>query len=133
MNFPCSGFLFIALTRIPPKATWEGKDLFKLSIHHQFPRQRPWRTAAHWLAPPACPACFLIPPKTTCQRTGLPTEGWAFQQPSTKKMHHRLVCKPIFSRHFLNRGSLLRDDPSLCQVDKNLTSIEALGFFFLKN
>ena len=37
-------------------------------------------------------------------------------------MPYRLAYSPILRRHFLNRGFVLSDDSSLCQVDIKLVS-----------
>ena len=85
------------------------------------PIQRPWRVlliVLPWLAQPA----FLWSPRspardgTTHNRLGPP------HQSLIKKMLYRLAYSPIIWRHFLNRGFLLSDGDSLCQVDINQAS-----------
>ena len=79
------------------------------------------------LLPRAClPACLenLEP-----QSQGWPhphqSMGWALPLPHQsliKKVLYRLVCSPVFWRHFLNRGSILSTGSSLCQMDRTLVS-----------
>jgi hypothetical protein len=49
--------------------------------------------------------------------------GWAIaHQPPSKKMLYRLACSPILWGHFLNGGSFLSGDISLCHVNRILAS-----------
>jgi hypothetical protein len=48
-----------------------------------------------------------------------------------KKTPYRLAYSPIIWEHFLNWGSLLSDDFSLCQVDIKLSSTDAKNWKIL--
>ena len=66
------------------------------------------------LPPLACSACFLIKPKTTSPRMAPTTMGWALPPWSlVEKMPYIWISW----RQFLNWGSFLCDNSSLCQVD----------------
>jgi hypothetical protein len=75
------------------------------------------------LLPIPSSACFLIVPRITIPGMAPSTMGWAlpYQLP-VKKMPCRLAYSPILWRHFLNQGSLLSDDFSMCQFDIELLS-----------
>lgn len=87
--------------------------------------QRPWRGAAYWLAlpfHPACSDCYLIL-RTTSPGMIPPKMGWAFPHQSLiKTILYKFACSIVLWKHFLNWGSLLLDDSSLCQVNIKLTS-----------
>jgi hypothetical protein len=70
--------------------------------------------AAYWLAPLACSAWFLIEPKTTSARMAPPTMSWVLP---SRSLIEKIPYSWISWRHFLNWGSFLSVDSSLCQVD----------------
>lgn len=75
-------------------------------------RQRSWRMLLTDLLLMACSACSLVEP--TSPGMASPTMGWALS-------HWSLIQKMPYSwiswRHFLNWGSFLSDDSSLCEID----------------
>jgi hypothetical protein len=73
----------------------------------------------------ACSACFLIESRTSSPGMAPPTRGWAlFHQSLIKKMLYWLASSLVLWRYFLNWGSLLSDDISVCQVDIKLSSTD---------
>ena len=133
----------------PIKATWGGKGLFGLhfhiTVHHQrksgqeLKQDRNLETGADaesvegcdltGLLLAACSACFLVEPKTTSPRMASPTMGQAFPHPtSIKKMFYRLA---FILRHFLEWGTLLFSDSSLCHIYIKLSSTKRKDLFGL--
>ena len=91
--------------------------------------QSPWRGAAYGLFPLACSACLLIEPRTTSPGVVSPTMCWTLSHPSLiKKMSYKHVYSPVLWRRFLNWGSFLSDDFSLCQVDIKLSGTYSKHF-----
>jgi hypothetical protein len=81
--------------------------------------QRPWRCATYCLAPYGLLNCFLIEPRTTSLEMVPPTMAWFLP-------HQSLIEKMLYNwiswKQFLNWGSFLCDDSSLCQIDTKPTS-----------
>lgn len=74
----------------------------------QEPQVRNWSRGLG-AASVACSACSVIAFRTTCLRVALPTVGWTVPHQSLiKNMLHRLAHRPIWWKHLLNRGSLLK-------------------------
>ena len=53
----------------------QDRSSHKAGTWRQELMQRPWRSAAYWLASPGCSACFLIEPRTTSPGRALPITG----------------------------------------------------------
>ena len=59
----------------------------------------------------ACLTCFLIPPRTTSPGMAPLTMGWPLRHQSLIK---NMLYSWVLCRYFLNWGSILLDNPSLC-------------------
>ena len=71
----------------------------------------------------ACSVCSLIESRTSNLLMAPPTMGLALSQPPLiKTTPYRFTFSWILWKHFLNWGSLLSDDSSLCQVDIKVAS-----------
>jgi hypothetical protein len=101
-----------------------GQELKQGRTWRQELMQRPWRSAAYWIALMACSACFLIEPRTTSLGMAPPTMGIPHgpHQSLIKKMPNKLAYSLILWRQFLNRSSFFSDDSTLCQVNRQLAS-----------
>lgn len=78
----------------------------------------------------ACPACYLIEPRTTNPRMVPPAMSWALlHQLLIKKMPYKRSHSLILQRHFLYWRSLLPDDFIMCQVDIKQTKIPSDSTF----
>ena len=76
--------------------------------------QRPWRNAVYyWLAPHGLLSLLSYRTQVHQPRDGTPHQSLIKKMPSSW----------ILQRQFLNRGSLLSDNSSLCQVDIKLARI----------
>jgi hypothetical protein len=80
--------------------------------------KKTWRGAAYW--PSSHGLLSLLELGTTSSGMAPPTIGWALP-------HWSLIEKMCYSwiswRHFINWGSFLSDDISLCQVDTQNQSL----------
>ena len=74
----------------------------------------------------ACSICFLRESRTTSPGMAPPTMHWALPH---KSLIEKLSYSPILWRHFLNWGSLLSYNSSLCQVDIKLASTNVHGLW----
>jgi hypothetical protein len=102
------GFLLLWLNETPwPKASWEGKSLFCLYFHitvnhwrdvraetgRQELLHRPWKSAAHWFAPPGLLNLIFYRTRITSPGMLPPTIGWALPYQSlVLKMPYKLSC-----------------------------------------
>jgi len=84
--------------------------------------QRPWNgVTSYWLASHGLFILLLIEPRITCPEGPHPWQaGPSPLIPSLKSAY-----RPILRRHFLDWGSLLSADSSLCRVEIELTSTSA--------
>lgn len=115
------------------KVSWGGKALFGLSFYtvvqqwrkpgQEFKQDRNLEARADYgglllsrLLLIAWSVCFLIKSRTIRQEMALFTVGWALTHQVIKKMSY----SQIIWRYFLNWGSFLTDDFSLCQTDIKL-------------
>lgn len=98
------------------------KKVRTVSQTDQGPIQKPRRSAAYWVVPHGL-LCLL-----SHRGQELHHPQWAGTSPSITnfKNPYRLAYSPILQRHFLDRGSLLSDDYSLCQVDRKLLAYSVL-------
>jgi hypothetical protein len=130
------------------KETWGGKDLFGYVSTSQFSIKgsqdwisnrvgswkqeliyRPRRWVVYWLVTHGLLSLLSYRTKTTRPGMAPPITGWALpHQLLIKEMPYSLACSPVLWRHFLNWGSLLSDDYSLCQVDRNRARTQLLFF-----
>lgn len=87
------------------------------------PIQRSWRSTAYWLAPPGFLSLLSYSTSYHQARVEPPTVNWVLpHQSSVQNMHYNFAQRP-----FLNWGSLLHKDSSLCQADIKVTSRIRLG------
>lgn len=104
---------------------WRGEEMAYFIIllkGHQKEKsgQRLQRNTAYWTAPLG----MLVQFRTLCPRAVPPTAGWPFlHQSFIKKMPYRFAYQPIRWQRFLDWNFILPGESSLCQVDKDLTSI----------
>lgn len=129
----CLSLLSFAGRNTMTKSNWERKGWSDYSLSLRTSQKEGtkqggrWglRRAAHCLASRPTfshlSCTFLVLPWTTCLEVALPTLGWILPHQSTIKKiinwhAHRLTN---LMRHFLNWGSLLPHDSSLCQVNRN--------------
>ena len=109
-----------------PKAMWGQMEF----ISHRFPyksssskavkagtwrqelMQRPWRCAAYWLAPHGLLSLLSFRCQDHQPRNGTTHNGPVPPTSITKKIPYSQILR----RHFLNGGSLLSLNSSLCQV-----------------
>lgn len=85
--------------------------------------QKSWRSTTYWLAHPGF--LSLLPYSTLYHQARVvpPTVSWILpHQSSDQNTHYSFAHRP-----FLNWGSLLQKDSSLCWVDIKVTSIIRLG------
>jgi hypothetical protein len=137
-------FLLLWLDTVT-KSNLGGKGLFQLPLPYHNPflkevrmqtqagtwrqklMQRPWKSAAHWLASIVHSAWFLI--KLGVQeRCCPPRAGPSYTNHFFKKMPHRLAQGPIWWRHLSKKGFPLLDS-SLCRVAKEL--IKTVGVIWI--
>lgn len=73
----------------------------------------------------ACSSCFFIQPRTTCTDRGGPAHRKL--GPSAEVTNQeKCARKPVWWKQFLLWGSLLPDDPNLCQSEKQLCGTASL-------
>jgi hypothetical protein len=100
--------------------------------------QRPWRGAAYCLTLYGFLSLFSYRTQDYQPRNGTTHSGLSPSIPispfipinkmpyACKKKKKKNAYSPILRRHFLNQGSLLSEDYSLCQVDTGLASTQII-------
>ena len=85
--------------------------------------QRPWRGASYWLAPHGLLSLLFYSTQDYQPMGGTTQRGLgSAHQSLIKKMPYKHAYSQVLWRHFLNGGSLLSVNSSLCQVDRKLAT-----------